>query len=317
MEYLPYKIAEGSHKIEIFLNDYKSLEIFSSYEAITDFLLKKAKEYIIFKEGGEKAEKCIYKYNCNACDIEDGYFIRINENDDCTICYKSVTPGTFYGNNVIIEPYYHYKFTSVSKPVRTTRVVQKQKNIDPKINSYNQFLRELRSIQDNNKDKIVRPSDIKKLKEIKICDIEEESEVEACNIDEIEVNTCDIDEVEVEVKSCDNDNNDDDEVMDNICDIDEVEGGVCDEEDYYDENNQEIYYDYDYDNGNENETDVQMVDSDDKEYYIDTNNLNDECAYDVENQYTYYEQNDEYKFQLTNDNIIDETVGTDTLDYDI
>jgi len=78
MEYIPYRIAAGSHKIKIYQNESHGLKTFTSLEDGKEFLRSEALEVVKYEESGKNAENCVYSTETvlnTIHSVKDGLFI--------------------------------------------------------------------------------------------------------------------------------------------------------------------------------------------------------------------------------------------------
>lgn len=148
MEYIPYRITAGSHKIKVYQNESRGLKTFTSLEDGKEFLKSEALEVVKYEESGKNAENCVYSTETvlnNVHSVKNGLFIEEQEDgfalkDKKYESYISWTP-------TITEKEY-YILASLVRPTscppkRETTVKSKDNNT--KISGHNEVIAQLKS----------------------------------------------------------------------------------------------------------------------------------------------------------------------------
>jgi hypothetical protein len=150
MEYLPYKRIEDNPRIQIFPNEHGGLLLFSNVEDGKSFLLNKAREVVVYEEGGKNADNCVYSAEdvlLNLSNVKDGFFIE--EVEDGYFLNQKKYAGLFYGTpyserlqSFLLAPLAR----KVVKPL-TPREIQERKACCPSIvSTQDKLLQEIKML---------------------------------------------------------------------------------------------------------------------------------------------------------------------------
>lgn len=108
MEYVPYRITAGSHKIKIYQNESHGLKTFTSLEDGKEFLKSEAIEVVKYEESGKNAENCVYntetvtqeihsvKVGLFVQELEDGFVLKEKRYDGYISWVPTITEKEFY-----------------------------------------------------------------------------------------------------------------------------------------------------------------------------------------------------------------------------
>lgn len=108
MEYVPYRITAGSHKIKLYQNESHGLRTFTSLEDGKEFLKSEAIGVVKYEESGKNAENCVYKAKIVEEDIhsvktglfveelEDGFALKEKRYDGFISWAPTITEKEFY-----------------------------------------------------------------------------------------------------------------------------------------------------------------------------------------------------------------------------
>jgi len=147
MEYLPYKIDEGSRRIEIFLNKFHGLLTFSSLEEGKEYLKKKVVKRVKWEESGKNAQDCVYTAEQIAKDIysvKEGLFVEEME-DGFALKRKE----TGYFSSIYVNEISYYMLASFSRPTKTHNITVQKQGTNVEKQKFSQVVAELRTKLDN------------------------------------------------------------------------------------------------------------------------------------------------------------------------
>ena len=137
MQFVPYKIQVETHNVEHY-TDNSGILIFNAEEAAHDFIMQKLKDFVAFKEGGEKADNCIYSGETLPSNITSGYY-GLDNGSELTLFQKSIGYFTTSINAIAYYKIEKIKHNNIKKnPVSAPQIIQNN-------NNFNDVIRELSS----------------------------------------------------------------------------------------------------------------------------------------------------------------------------
>jgi len=190
MEYLPYKIEEGSYRIEIFLNKFHGLLTFSSLEEGKEYLQTQLIERIKWEESGKNAQNCIYsadqvsqslydlKEGLFGEDLEDGYILKKKE--------------TGYFGSMYVNVVGYYILSPFSRPVKKPAISRQEQEKSNNGPGFSNVIAELRTKFENKQQEgILKTTGIMEMlmnpqEEEMLCEDMEEMYLEPHNYDNLD-----------------------------------------------------------------------------------------------------------------------------------